>query len=395
MRDMSSTECIDVVIIGGGISGIGVAVEALRRGLSVALIEKGRLVSATSNNSLRIIHGGLRYLQNFDFPRVLKSINEQALLLKLFPEELKLLPCIMPLEASLKRSKNALALASITYETLRRLSRRNSSGSQIISCDDAERFVPTLKGHAKLGAFLWHDVVISQLEAFHEKLSSHLDWLGVLKFENCTATQFSQTKEHVTVGLNSTVNGVSQINGRYLVDTTGPWVGSWWPESYRSFLPKFELIKACNFALPKLVEPKFGIALRAAGDNRQLFFVPRDSQTMVGTFYAHHNGTKDELALTAVEKESHFEQISKALPELNLSIDDISPVDIGLLPGIKSKGGVKLIGSERIYRKGRILAVISTKYTTFRSQGERVVKSIFKMMNRALPKGKSLGEIFC
>ncbi|MBN8551177.1 MAG: FAD-dependent oxidoreductase, partial [Deltaproteobacteria bacterium] len=94
---MVAPSAVDIAVIGGGISGLGVALEAALNGFEVALFEKGPLASATSANSLRIMHGGIRYLQQMNLPRVMESVRAQAELLADFPDIVRPLPCVMPL----------------------------------------------------------------------------------------------------------------------------------------------------------------------------------------------------------------------------------------------------------------------------------------------------------
>jgi glycerol-3-phosphate dehydrogenase len=88
----------ELIIIGGGISGLGVAREAAQRGYHCLILEKEKCCRATSANSLRIIHGGFRYLQSLDFGRVFESISEQNYWLSAAPNYVKLLPCFLPLK---------------------------------------------------------------------------------------------------------------------------------------------------------------------------------------------------------------------------------------------------------------------------------------------------------
>src|SRR4051812_36051048 len=96
LRDLSY-KVFDVLVIGGGIQGAAIAWEAARRGLDVALVDRGDFGGATSANSLKIVHGGLRYLQKGDFKRVRESIRERSGLLRLAPHLVRPLPCVLPL----------------------------------------------------------------------------------------------------------------------------------------------------------------------------------------------------------------------------------------------------------------------------------------------------------
>ncbi len=108
--DRLSKESFDVAVVGGGILGACVAWDAASRGMSTALVEKGDFCSATSANSLKIIHGGLRYLQTADIGRMRESIRERSILMRIAPHLVRPLPCLVPTWGAGKRSRMAMRL---------------------------------------------------------------------------------------------------------------------------------------------------------------------------------------------------------------------------------------------------------------------------------------------
>ncbi|MBC6951099.1 FAD-dependent oxidoreductase, partial [candidate division KSB1 bacterium] len=108
----------DVLIIGGGIYGACAAWEAAQRGLSVALVEKDDFGGATSSNSLKIIHGGLRYLQHADFKRMRESIHERMVLMRIAPHLVHPLPCVMPTYGHALKGKEVMAVAMLLNDLI-------------------------------------------------------------------------------------------------------------------------------------------------------------------------------------------------------------------------------------------------------------------------------------
>ncbi|HEV7517833.1 MAG TPA: FAD-dependent oxidoreductase, partial [Thermoanaerobaculia bacterium] len=164
----------DLLVVGGGVYGIALALEASRRGLSALLVERDDFGAATSANSLRIVHGGLRYLQSFDLSRFRVSVAERRWFLRCFPDLVLPLPCLMPLYSpprggALRRvTPLRLALAGDGL-----LERRRNVGvradrllpkGRILDAQEAARFCPAIDCEGLVGGVLWYDATMPDSE---------------------------------------------------------------------------------------------------------------------------------------------------------------------------------------------------------------------------------------
>src|SRR4051812_30026722 len=145
-----TSEPFDVLVIGGGITGAGVALDAATRGYSVALIERDDYASGTSSRSSKLIHGGLRYLQTYDFALVRESLRERQINARLAPHLVRPLPFVAP---AFGRRDRALGLALTVYDVLGNGRRRH----RVISGAQVSELLPALANRAPTGGYLFYD----------------------------------------------------------------------------------------------------------------------------------------------------------------------------------------------------------------------------------------------
>jgi len=364
-------ESFDVIIIGGGISGLGVARAATSAGYSTLVLEANTCGDATSNNTLRIIHGGFRYLQNFDLPRVIKSLNDQSALLNEMPDAVKPLPCLMPLTRFGMKSRLPVTCANLLYGAMMKANRSPLPAPHIISAERIHSTVKTLRTKAPHGALCWYDGVMTDPGAINHYLMAQITSGGGTIREGASAARIERSNHTFTV---HTHNG-DTFNGRCVVNTLGPWLGAVTvPDGLAGERPRW--CKGFNLVVKQQLDPTYGIGVQSA-DGRLFFCVPRGSGTAIGTWYIPHPDISVAPTVSEHEIAQFLHAFNASLPEAGITKHDIVHIDVGILPMDRtSSAGPQLIAHERIHERGGYIEVMSTKYTTFRSQGERVVRSI-------------------
>ena len=184
---------VDIAIIGGGFSGLGVALRALEQGKSVLLFERGQCGAATSAYSHRIVHGGFRYLQQGDVRRVRESAAAQRELLARFPEVLKPLPCLMPLKKWGLKSKIPVRLALSAFDLCTSGLPYESPGSgRVLSAKEVEERCPLLASKAPHGALLWWDVKITDPTLLVGYFIDEIHSLGGVVRENARVVRLQE-----------------------------------------------------------------------------------------------------------------------------------------------------------------------------------------------------------
>lgn len=367
----TGVERFDVIIVGGGISGLGVARECTAAGLSTLLLEANECGGATSNNTLRIIHGGFRYLQNFDLPRLLQSLDDQTTLMRELPEAIKPLPCVMPLSRFGLKSRLPVTCAALMYGAFMRLKGSQLPVPRTISSKRVHSTIKALRERCDHGALCWCDGVMVDPHAVTQHLISQVRTSGGVIEERTPVEEVRREGEGFTV---RSATG-KDFCGRAVVNTLGPWLNSIaLPDDCKRAGPAW--CRGFNLVIKQQIDPHYGIGIESS-DGRLFFCVPRGSGTALGTWYLPHPDISVPPTVSEHEIAQFLHAFNKALPGLGISKSDVVDVDVGILPMVSTKPGVvTLLAHEQVHAQRGYIEVLSTKYTTFRSQGQTVLGSI-------------------
>lgn len=366
----------DIAILGGGISGLGLAVEASSRGISTLLLEAGRCCQATSNNTLRIIHGGFRYLQHAQIARVIRSLNDQSFVFREYNSAVAELPCLMPLKATGLKSRLPVTLAATMYGLIMKTCRSPLAAPTVLSARETHALAPLLSRYTKHGALCWHDVVMSSPELLAQTLYSKAIAHNTTIREQTSARSVTQQNGEFTI----TTHSGEEFLASKVVNTLGPWLDTIdAPEQLKGIRPRW--CKGFNITIKQQLHPTHAIGIQCS-DGRLFFCVPRGSGTAIGTWYVPLESSLDSIARTSQPldvSESELNQFiasfTKAFPEAEVSRDSILSVDVGVLPmRPNSANGPVLYGNELIHHSHGYCEVISTKYTTFHSQARKILR---------------------
>lgn len=358
-------ESFDLIIVGGGISGLGLAREAAQSGYSTLLLEANRCGEATSNNTLRIIHGGFRYLQHLDLPRVIRSLNDQTALIKECPDAVKPLPCLMPLARTGLKSKYPVLCATLMYGGIMRLNRSPLPAPKIVSNKELQATIPLLQNQAPNGALCWHDALMVDPSAISTHLKTAASSHKAVIRENTPVASITKDGSVFTV---SSTNGET-FRTRCVITTLGPFLNSvHTPQELRAPRPLW--CRGFNVTISRQLDPTYGISAESA-DKRLFFCVPRGSGTAIGTWYVPHPDPLTAPRVSDQEIEQFLQAFNAALPTARVTTNELTSIDVGILPmhSVTARGP-QLIAHERIHANGGFIEVLSTKYTTFRSQAQ-------------------------
>ena len=271
-------ELIDLFVIGGGINGTAIAADAAGRGLSVILCEKNDLASGTSSASTKLIHGGLRYLELYDFKLVREALREREILMRKAPNLIKPLQFILPYETHL-RPAWLIRLGLFLYDHLSSGNTLPNSSSVFFKNDP--RGIALQDKYEK--GFSYYDcstddarlVVLNAVQAEYDGARIH------------TQTDFvSATREnsHWKIELkNKITNKTIFCYAKALVNAAGPWINAIQKNILNAQHFKVELVKGSHIVLPKLYEGDFAYILQNS-DNRIIFTIPYLKEfTLIGT----------------------------------------------------------------------------------------------------------------
>lgn len=404
-----SYKVFDVLVIGGGIQGAAIAWEAARRGLDVALVDRGDFAGATSANSLKIVHGGLRYLQKGDFKRVRESIRERTGLLRIAPHLVRPLPCILPLYkgGGLKSPffmRSALAAADLFgFDRNDGLElERSLPGGRVVSEKETARLAPGIRREGLAGGAVWYDaqmmnpcrLVLSFVMSAHR--------LGAACVNHAEVKGLTRAgKRIIGATIRDRLTG-QDINlwSRLTINAAGPWI----EDVARLAETRGDeaapgLSAAMNVMINRPLTAAHAIAATKPG-GPVYFIVPWRGMTLIGTQHWPHDGSPDRFRASASEISRFLSDINAALPSAKIRPSDVVSVMSGMLPGHTRKGSrdVELLRRHRMldHEKrdgiGGLISVMAVKFTTARGVAEDAVNLVFKKLNRKAKASPTLHE---
>jgi glycerol-3-phosphate dehydrogenase len=406
--DRLSDGVFDVVIVGGGIQGACLAADAATRGLRVALVEKGDFGAATSHNSLKLLHGGLRYLQHLDFPRVRQSIAERRFWLRAAPHLCRPLGFLMPLRGFGTRSRGALFAAMKLYDLLgydRNVGvpahRRIPSG-RTLSRQELYELAPGMHAGYTSGA-LWHDGQMVDADRLLLACLTLASERGAAVANYVEMTRFRRRSNGSVEGIEArdVLSGREiDIRARQTVLAAGPWNISLLRSNDVPLgaVPK-RLIKNMNLVVPRLFAHA-GIAVgvesphrsdSTVGNTNRLFFVtPWKSLSIIGTTHVPFAGEPDQCTFGPEDIAAFLGDFNAAYPARELTHHDVIYTYGGLTPGDDDDGSRRsrhgtVVDHQIVDDVPGLWTVTTVKYTTARWLAERAIDAVLERLGGRVP----------
>jgi glycerol-3-phosphate dehydrogenase len=332
---------LDLIIIGGGIYGASLLHEAARRGLSACLCEARDFGSGTSQNSLRILHGGLRYLQTLDLRRFFQSVAARRSVARRFPGLVRPLSCLMPLYGpGLKRpSVMRIALGLNDGLSLRRnagLARSVHLGAgEILSAAATRRAFPIVRTAGLLGAARWRDYFMVSSERIL------IEMLRDACSHGAMALNYSRVDDLVVEGgavrgvrITDTLTGAQEnVRGRQVVNCTGPAVDRLAARFGGNGPTLFQPSLAFNVLLEAALPGDSALAVAAPEPGAPILFaIPQGATVLAGTMHLPRPAGTLEAVPSPAELQDFLRHLRAAIPGLDVRLEHVRRVFAGLLP---------------------------------------------------------------
>lgn len=383
----------DLTVIGGGITGAGIAFDAASRGLTVALIEKRDFASGTSSRSSKLIHGGLRYLEQFEFSLVRESLHERATLTKIAPHLARPLQFLVPVysrnhPSPLGSNKLKLRAGLWLYDLL--AGRRNIESHRWIDKKEALQICPHLDAEDLRGAFLYSDCLTDDARLVIEVIKSAAAYGA--RMANYTAVlSLEKTKDRISgVHIQDLINGEQfSIRSQFVVNATGVWGGEISRMDQAASEIRLRPSKGIHIILPAERLPiKTAALIPSLGEQRFLFVIPWLDRIVIGTTDTDYKGDRENPVAEEAEIARIVESAAQAFPRANLSISDVISSYAGLRPlvGGNSNNTKDLSRKDQIIEsQSGLISIMGGKLTTYRHMAERVVdKVVTKIEDRPI-----------
>jgi glycerol-3-phosphate dehydrogenase len=400
----------DLLIVGGGIYGATAAREAALAGLSVALIEKNDFASGTSGNSLKIVHGGLRYLQHADLKRMRESIAERRTLLRIAPHLIHPLPCVMPTYGHAIKGPEVMRIAMLMNDILS--ADRNCGADRehalpmgrVLSRDRFLEIVPHVERNRLNGGAVWYDATMYNSERLALAFVRSAVENGAVVANHLAAESFL-SKEGRIVGVRArdTIDGSAvEISARLTLTCAGPWINDLFAKLDGKRPPEQPFSTALNLVVKRRLSDSFAFGVNSKREfkdkdalikkgSRLLFVVPWRSYTMIGTDHRPWDGKAGEYRVTEADIVNFLRDANDAMPGADIRREEVTYFYGGLLPmsGVNpASGDVSITKHFRIHdhevEQGipGLLSVLSVKYTTARGVAEAAVGAACRKLDR-------------
>jgi len=386
-NDLQAAE-FDLLIIGGGITGSGIALDAASRGMKVALIEKNDFASGTSSKSTKLIHGGLRYLKQFDFWLVKEVGTERAIVHKLAPHLVIPEKMILPLIDGGTYGSWLTSVGLKVYDIL--ASVEGEDKRKMLTKKEALEKEPLLPKNILNGAGYYAEYRTDDARLTIEVLKTALDYNA--KIINYTVAKEFIYEDNRVVGakVKDTLSGNEfNIKAKYVVNACGPWVDELRQINHSKIGKRLHLTKGVHLVVAHDKLPVKQSVYFDVPDGRMMFAIPRGKVTYFGTTDTNYQKDKNHVNTTLVDAMYLISAVNNMFPEINLSLEDVQSSWAGLRPLIHEEGksASELSRKDEIFVSDtELISIAGGKLTGYRKMAERIVDLVTKKHKRRFEK---------
>ena len=399
------TDTFDLIVIGAGINGAGVARDAAMRGLKVCVLDKADIASGTSSAATRLIHGGLRYLEHGEFGLVRESLRERETLLKIAPHLVRPIPILIPIYKDARRGRLQLRAGMLLYDALshdKSLPRHHT-----LSRNETLQRAPTLSSDGLIGGAVYYDAQVEFAERLVLENILDAQARGAEVFTYARATRMISDNGNAT-GIEVVCKGEQRrLSARFVVNAAGPWID----ELLHNTNNTSRLIGGTKgshiFVAPFAGAPSIALYAEAKSDRRPFFIIPWNGNYLIGTTDIRFSGDPSQARCDESEAAYLLAEANRVLSEANLTRNDILFTYSGVrpLPFTNEKDEQRITRRHFIRQHPQlenVSSLVGGKLTTYRQLSEECVDLVFEKLNQsrpdcvtasvALPGGTSLGS---
>jgi len=383
-----SSEEFDLLIIGGGITGAGIALDASSRGMKVALIEKNDFASGTSSKSTKLIHGGLRYLKQFDFWLVKEVGSERVIVHNIAPHLVIPEKMVLPLIKNGTYNSWLTSIGLKIYDIL--ASVEGDDKRKMLTKEEAHKIEPLLPQNILEGAGYYAEYRTDDARLTLEVLKTALNY-DTKALNYCKAVEFLYNEEKVRGAkvIDSITGEKYDIVAKYVVNATGPWVDNLRRINNSNTGKRLHLTKGVHLVFPHEKLPVKQAIYFDIPDGRMMFAIPRGKITYTGTTDTNYQKNKDNVEVYTVDAVYLISAINNMFPSINLSLKDIQSSWAGLRPLIHEEGksASELSRKDEIFvSESELISIAGGKLTGYRKMAERIVDLVCKKYEKKYDK---------
>jgi len=390
----------DVIVIGAGINGTGIARDAAMRGLKVLLLDKGDISSGTTQWATRLIHGGLRYLQHYEFPLVRESLHDRERLFHIAPHLVRPLGFLVPIYDYMEHGKLLVQLGMFFYDAL---SFDKSVGNhKMYSAKQTLEHYPSLNPEGLKGAAFYYDGQAEYAERIAVESAVSAREHGAIVLNYARADRLTTENGRVTgVEFTDVLDGEKYAaRAPVTINVAGPWVD----EVLRSLEGRSEERMIGGTKGSHLVvdafpgAPQSALYVEAHGDGRPYFIVPWNGRYLIGTTDYRYDGDLDYVSAGEDEIDYLIGETNRVIPEADLTREKVLFTYSGVRPlpfqaegteGSVTRSHVIYDHAEKEPEIGGLISIIGGKLTTYPTLSRQTVDKVYGKLHLHAPKSRA------
>ncbi len=356
-----------LAVIGGGINGAGIAWELARRDYDVTLFEKGRCGAQTSSATTKMIHGGLRYLENLHVTLVRESLRDRAWLLEHLPDLVKPVEILLPVYDDSPRSRLVIRAGLVLYDLL--AGRSKIARHEALTAEELIARVPLVRAGLR-GGFSYRDAQTDDYALARRVVASAIEEGATVREQTRVLSLRRSGKEWIV-----TIAGGALERFDFVVNAAGPWMNALLAENRIRTRYRLSLVRGSHLVLNHRIA-EAGMLLQSLSDRRVFFVLPWKGTTLVGTTEVMHQTSLEHVQATDEEIDYLIARFNRYVRQ-PIGRDDIASTFAGVRPLVGRATNPSAITRDyRLERRGNLLNVFGGKMTTFRSLAEKAAMRV-------------------
>lgn len=374
----------DLVVIGGGITGAGIALDASQRGMKVALVEMQDFAAGTSSRSTKLVHGGLRYLKQLQVGVVAETGKERAIVYENGPHVTTPEFMLLPMHKGGTFGPATTSAALMVYDFLAGV--KKEERRQMLSAEETLNREPLVKKDGLKGGGYYVEYRTDDARMTIEVMKRAAEF-GADIINYTKASGFIYDKKKKVTGIHATDlihNQKFEINGKKVVNASGPWVDEVRGGDYSKNNKQLRLTKGVHLVFDASIFPlKQAVYFDTESDKRMIFAIPRDGKTYVGTTDTFYNQEKAVPKVTQEDRDYLIDAVNYMFPDVKVSDDDIESSWAGIRPLILEEGKdpSEISRKDEIWEgKSGLLTIAGGKLTGYRHMAEGIVDRVAKRL---------------
>jgi glycerol-3-phosphate dehydrogenase len=388
-----ANQTFDVIVIGVGINGAGVARDAAMRGLKVLLLDKGDMASGTTSWSTRLIHGGLRYLEHGEVGLVRESLRERERLLRVAPHLVKPLSMLIPVYEKARRGLLTIRAGMVAYDLLS--FDKSLKRHRMLSREDVIRRAPGLNTAGLRGAAVYYDAQIEYAErlVLENVLSALRHGAAIQTYARVDSFII---EDDSVLGVEFTSlpdNRAKSVRAPLTINVSGPWVDEVLAATRHSLERMICGTKGSHLVVERFPgAPADALYVEAHADGRPFFIIPWNNAYLIGTTDLPYKGDLEKVSASEAEIDYLLTETNRLIPQARLRRDTISYTYSGIRPLPCRTGSDPASITRRHFIRDHtpalkgFISLVGGKLTTYRNLSEQTVDLIFKKLGRRSPQ---------